>query len=123
MYASSMPCPEESRQITKVTRLQGFAHLRTSANSGTWHQRSSFIPARGADLAEDVLLDGFIAFVDNMQEADAVLAALGEDVGDVEIAEGGDEFPAVVVELPNFELLETVSQQSPVARWDAVKDK
>jgi hypothetical protein len=61
-----------------------------------------------ADLAEDILLDGLVAFVDDVHESHAILAAVGEDVGDLEIAEGGDEFPASAVELPDLELLEAI---------------
>lgn len=71
------------------------------------NEEELFVTAGGADLAEDVLLDRLAAFVHDMHEAHAVVASVSEDVGDLEVAKGRDEFPPVAVELPDLELLET----------------
>jgi len=91
-----MPCPKQFRQITKVT-----VHPRGPEGSRLLVQTS------GADLGEDVLLDGLVVLVDDVHQANAIAAAVGEDIGDIEIPEGGDQLPLAVVELPDLVLIET----------------
>ncbi len=78
-----------------------------------------FVQARCADLSQNVLLNDLLPFINDVHQPYAVAATMGQDVGDIEVAERGDEFPSTAVELPDFVLVETI--QSPVSsRWSPV---
>src|SRR3954471_18376621 len=94
-----MPSGGYSRQITKVLRVCKTLQL--------------LVEARGADFREYILLHWLVVLVDDMHEADAVGAAVGQDIGHVKIAKSGDQLPLAAVELPDLVLIETV--QSPVS--------
>jgi hypothetical protein len=90
-----------SRQITKVP---DYAEVCTS---------TLFVHAGCADLSKHVLLDDLAAFVNDVHQTHAIHAAVSKHVGDVEVAEGSDQLPLAVVQLPDFVLVETI--QSPVS--------